>query len=195
MASALGQQQTEITPGSARFHATVGDMQRLVLVTGPPSAGKTTLAASLSAQLELPLLSKDHFKERLAHIESSVDDPRDRSRLLSDLAWEHLFEAARRSTEALIEGNVPIELKEHVISLHPRPVEIFCRVPLEVLEARLGGRDDRHHVHDDEALLEELRRGDVRGAEPLSIGPVLEVATDQPVDVSELAGRLRSMLG
>jgi adenylate kinase family enzyme len=37
----------------------------LVVVTGPPAAGKTTIGRELSSQLRLPLISKDTIKEAL----------------------------------------------------------------------------------------------------------------------------------
>src|SRR5712692_3070382 len=40
-------------------------MTPLVIVCGPPAVGKTTLAKMLSAQLGLPVLSKDSLKEAL----------------------------------------------------------------------------------------------------------------------------------
>jgi predicted kinase len=36
--------------------------RRLVLVTGPPASGKTTLAAPLAAELGFALLGKDRIK-------------------------------------------------------------------------------------------------------------------------------------
>ena len=37
----------------------------VVLVTGPPASGKSTLAQELASRLELPYLSKDEVKEKL----------------------------------------------------------------------------------------------------------------------------------
>ena len=41
----------------------MADLPRLVLVTGPPAAGKTTIAAELRTRLGLPLIAKDTLKE------------------------------------------------------------------------------------------------------------------------------------
>jgi predicted kinase len=43
----------------------------LIVVNGPPAAGKTTLAEHLERALRLPHFSKDRFKERLYEIEES----------------------------------------------------------------------------------------------------------------------------
>ncbi len=42
------------------------EIPALLLVTGPPAAGKTTIAAALAERLDLPLLAKDTLKEALA---------------------------------------------------------------------------------------------------------------------------------
>lgn len=39
------------------------DLPLLVVVTGSPASGKSTLAEKLSESMRLPLLAKDAFKE------------------------------------------------------------------------------------------------------------------------------------
>jgi predicted kinase len=52
------------SPISARESST-GSYRRIVIVSGAPGAGKSTLALPLSEELGFSLLSKDHIKETL----------------------------------------------------------------------------------------------------------------------------------
>ena len=72
----------------------------LIVVNGPPAAGKTTLASHLERALRLPRFSKDWFKEQLYEIEDSerwrrllADRPF--SALLGAAAIRMMFEAAK----------------------------------------------------------------------------------------------------
>ncbi len=65
-------------------------MRQLVLVPGPPAAGKTTLAGPLAAQLGFPLLAKERIKETLHDCLS--DCPGLAGKL--DLTWSRRLGAA-----------------------------------------------------------------------------------------------------
>jgi hypothetical protein len=79
-------------------------------------------------------------------------------------------------------------------ALSPRPVEVYCRLPVEQAaerHARRGTRSDPHPVHVTRSLpvsaFHEFQ-------EPMGLGPVLEVDTSTPVDVPALAKQVIATL-
>src|SRR5438552_305480 len=65
--SGVGLVHAEIVEREPRVRKmTDSDMPSLVVVTGPPAAGKTTIADALAARLGWPLIAKDPLKEVLA---------------------------------------------------------------------------------------------------------------------------------
>jgi hypothetical protein len=98
-----------------------------------------------------------------------------------------VIEANFRSLSAYERGRL------HALS--PSPVEVYCRVTPEIAAQRYahrGARSDHHPVHVLRSLpvsaLEEFQA-------PMGLGPVVEVNTSAPVDVSALAGRVQTALG
>jgi predicted kinase len=61
----------------------------MVLVTGPPASGKTTLARPLASHLGLPLLGKDTIKEALFDALG-----------VGDRAWSRRLGGARATSES-----------------------------------------------------------------------------------------------
>jgi glucokinase len=164
----------------------------LIVVTGAPGTGKSTIGRDLASELRLPLLAKDDVKEVLFDTLGVGD--RDSSRRLSVATYEILFAVARRFLESgvscILESN--FSRAEPFRSLPPsRVVQIFCTAPVEVVLDRYARRA-RHPGHLDGEILAELRQ---RLAEdewkPLDlVGTVIELDTSGSVDVEGLAAML-----
>lgn len=172
----------------------------LVLVTGLPCAGKSTLARQLAAGLELPYHAKDELKERLFEALGSGD--RAWSRRLSAAAFELLFHlagvelAAGRS--AVVEGNFTparegARWAELVGRHRARAAQVLVTAPGPELLRRFRARaGTRHPGHLDQELLAELEPVLLSAqVEPLELaGPLLRVDTSGAVDVPALLRRL-----
>ncbi len=154
--------------------------RRLVLVTGPPAAGKSTLARALADALSLPLLSKDVIKETLFDALG-----------VGDVAWSQKIGAAsiellvtwgREVGDAIIDCNFKPSSASRFVTDDVVIVEVFCRVPSDVARARFEART-RHPGHCDAERAPEVAQW-VEQSAPLGLGPVLEVDTTTAVDVA-----------
>lgn len=176
------------------------DVPLLVLVTGPPASGKTTLAEALARELGLPLVTKDAIKEALFDTLGTGD--REWSRALGRAAFAVIFlwlgAELRAGRSVLAEANFDAGSAPAALARLPphRTFQIHCTAPLEILLSRYSDRE-RHPGHLDHAVLPELEVGVAgRGWEPLDLpGERVELDTGRPVDIDALVTRLRSELG
>jgi predicted kinase len=168
----------------------------VVVVTGPPAAGKTTVARALSTRLRLPLIAKDTIKEALFDGLGA-----------GDLAWSQRLGAgtylamlalAEDSVAAgaslILEANFVCgsEVERRLTALPARFVQIHCSAPLGVLLERYDRRE-RHPGHVDTERIEALRDAVESGRhEPLVLpGKTVRLDTSEAVELGDVVARLR----
>lgn len=168
----------------------------LVLVTGPPASGKSTLAKPLAEALRLPLVARDELKETLFG-ELGTGDV-EWTRRLGRASFALLGVVARRLLEAgqgaVLEANFFRGASEAGIEELPphRLVQVHCAALPEIVMARYARRP-RHPGHLDADRAEEVAaRLRDRTHDPLDLpGAVISVDTSEGVDVEALAEEVR----
>jgi predicted kinase len=170
----------------------------IVVVTGMPAAGKTTLAESLSHALALPLIGKDKIKERLYETLGTGD--LEWSGRVGGAAFALLFDVAAAlvasGSSVILEANFFRGEEPRFFALpRHRAVQVLCEAPLETLVARYTDRPRHIGHHDAEKVKELPSRFETGVHDPLDLpGEVIRVDTSRPVDVEAITQRLRSYL-
>jgi predicted kinase len=172
----------------------------LILVSGMPASGKSTLAKGLAAELRVPLFIKDDLKEILfdagGYSEETMDEPT--SDRFGAQAMAILYYNARHLLDAgvsvLLEANFQADLATQQIEpflSRANVRQVHCHLPMQEIVERFEERQDegeRHPVHaqvdDVDRLVRDLQRKDY-GPIELDI-PTLIVDTshgfDPPID-------------
>ena len=169
------------------------ERRRILLVSGAPGSGKTTLAEPLAQALGLPLFSKDHIKETL--MEALQGPPGDLgfSRRIGGAAMDVLWRMAGQAPAAVLEANFrPHNAYERrqVEALAADVVEVHCVCPPAEAARRFAARAHAgvHPAHPLQELTPALL---AEYDQPMGIGTVLRVSTTGPVDIAALAQQIR----
>lgn len=154
-------------------------MTTLLVITGLPATGKTSLSLRLGQRLGYPVLSKDGIKERL--YDTLGCDTREYSRKLGKASVDILFDVVetllKAGTSCIIESNFLPEMDTvRVQRLQEIPgvqvLQVLCKGEAEVVftrfrERALSGR--RHPGHCEPAHLPEFELSIRQGLSPLPL--------------------------
>lgn len=181
----------------------------IIIFTGLPGTGKTTLSRQIADALHIPLIAKDDIKEimynkigwsnkafsaKLAHATFGIMDY---------IAEQHLKNGQSMALESNYSPKLASEKFREWQKLYDcRIIQIVCRTEINVLAQRYFDRQhrDRHPGHNDTGTVEEYKinfqqRIKNNEDQPLYVdGPVRIVDTTDfsTVQVEELAGWTRS---
>ncbi|HYW26678.1 MAG TPA: AAA family ATPase [Terriglobales bacterium] len=174
----------------------------LVVVSGPPASGKTTLAVPLASALSLPLVAKDTIKEALMDAVGPVD--LERSKALGVATFAVMYALARSHLDTgaglVLEANFASGVSEpelRPLVARSRAVLVHCWAPRDVLIERYRERaPHRHPGHHD---LVRLDAGpwwlEPPALEPPELGaPCLRVDTSRPCEVEAITDWVRARL-
>ena len=157
----------------------------LIIVSGPPSTGKTNLAKTVAQKFNLPLITKDSLKEILFDTIGWKD--RSWSKLLGKSSFallHYILDSFMATAQPLIiEGNFKpefesLEIKNRLQKFNYSAVQIMCQADGQILFQRFKDRSEsgqRHVGHCDTGNYEELKPDLLKGKyEPLDINsPVI----------------------
>ena len=177
----------------------------LVIVNGPPAAGKTSIVEQLAKRLNLPLFTKDFVKELFANelgspaLDFSHELGRASQLMLAAIASELVNSGQGLVVESFFHKGVtepqyePLIQKTNAILVHITADE-------ETLVSRYAKRmnaPDRHEIHNTEGTPDELRKVLREGlGDPLDLDCPLIIldTTEREYDEVEVANLIRSRL-
>lgn len=176
----------------------------LILITGLPATGKSTIAQQIARQLQLPYFGKDQFKEIMFDTLGIGDRAWSRTLSLASVAMlmQVIQSQAASGCSCVVESNFHPERDlpqlHAILSTHPLQIaQIVCVADGPTLLKRFTERP-RHPGHLDQQLGPEIADQLLHGRiEPLELpGLRMEIDTTFPdqIDLAAIVQQLHHLL-
>lgn len=167
----------------------------LIVVSGPPASGKTTISAEIGRQFSLPVFNKDGIKEALMDSLGYMD--REWSVRLGIVSMDILFLFTERQLQAgrsaIVESTFQQNFERPKFKVLQRKynfelIEVYCYADRETLVSRFMSRakdGNRHRGHmESQQVSEFTRRLESQVWSELNLnGPVIRVDTTKCDDL------------
>ncbi len=161
----------------------------LIIISGPPCTGKTTLGKKIAREFRLPLISRDDIKESL--FDSLGIKDREWSKKLGLASYKVLYQLVdsllRAGQSLILESNFKPEFDNEIFLNFQKKydleiLQIMCKTEGEILFERFKQRSEsgeRHPGHVDNQNYEEFKELLQKGKHrPLKIrGNVFDIDT------------------
>jgi predicted kinase len=173
--------------------------KNLVVVSGAPAAGKSTVAAALGSALGWPVLSLDTIKEALADVLGVAD--KEWSNQLGDAAAEVVFRLSAQFPDAVAEGWWRRDRRDRALVEFAGATEVFCYCDPRTAADRAVSRltRGRHPIHRDmisSAGLGEVTAELAASVVPLELGAALvRVNTDRDGAAADAVAEVAGIVG
>jgi gluconate kinase len=175
----------------------------LIVVSGLPASGKSTLARQLHEAMNLPLLDKDDI---LAPFNRQFNPTSlEQRRLLSSCADEALIQLAKQIHQGIVcsfwhhpgSSNTPGTKADWLKLIPGQVLEIYCHCTPETAIERFTIRHQREAMNEPKksppgAALSEYKIQAALG--PLDITESLSVSTETPVNLQHLIPEIKAAL-